>query len=163
MSVNRVILLGRITNELDLKQTQSGLDVLRFTVAVDRYSKNGDDTADFLSCVAFGQRATFIEQYFGKGRMIAIEGSLKSGSYEKDGVKHYTTDIWVDNASFTGEKKNDGSGYSAPAEPAPKEQKSAPKQPASRKAVQKEAEAEQMSIGDLNDFEEIFSDGPVPF
>ena len=161
--LNRVILMGRITHDLDLKKTQSGLDVLRFTVAVDRYSKNGDDTADFLSCVAFGQRAEFIEKYFGKGRMIALEGSLKSGSYEKDGVKHYTTDIWVDNVSFTGEKKSDSSGYSAPAESAPKEKKSAPKQPASKKAVQKETEAEQMSIGDLSDFEEIFSDGPVPF
>ena len=163
MSVNRVILLGRITNELDLKQTQSGLDVLRFTIAVDRYSKNGDDTADFLSCVAFGQRATFIKQYFGKGRMIAVEGSLKSGSYEKDGVKHYTTDIWVDNASFTGEKKSDSnSEYSDPtAEPKP-ERKAAPKQQtAARKP--KEKEPEQISIGDLDDFEEIFSDGPVPF
>lgn len=159
MSVNRVILLGRITNELDLKQTQSGLDVLRFTVAVDRYSKTDENLTDFLNCVAFGQRATFIEQYFGKGRMIAIEGSLKSGSYEKDGVKHYTTDIWVDNASFTGEKKNDGgSEYSVPAaepKPAPKQQTAARKP--------KEKEPEQVSIGDLNDFEEIFSDGEVPF
>lgn len=162
--LNRVILMGRITHDLALKQTQSGLDVLRFTVAVDRYSKNGDDTADFLSCVAFGQRATFIEQYFGKGRMIAVEGSLKSGSYEKDGVKHYTTDIWVDNVSFTGEKKNDSSGgYSAPAELPIQEQKAEKKQTASRKAREKEVEAEQLSIGDLDDFEEIFSDGPVPF
>lgn len=106
--INSVILMGRITQDLELKQTPNGVAVLSFTVAVDRsYAKQGEEKqSDFISCVAWKERAEFISKYFGKGRMIAIEGQLRTRTYEdKNGSKHYVTEVYVDNASFTGEKK----------------------------------------------------------
>lgn len=108
MGLNKTILLGRITQDLELKQTPNGVSVLSFTVAVDRnFAKQGEEKqSDFISCVAWKERAEFISRYFGKGRMIAVEGQLRTRTYEdKNGVKHYVTEVYVDNASFTGEKK----------------------------------------------------------
>ena len=107
MALNKVIILGRITQDLELKQTPSGVSVLSFTVAVDRsYTKGEEKQSDFISCVAWKERAEFISRYFGKGRMIAVEGQLRTRTYEdKHGSKHYITEVYVDNASFTGEKK----------------------------------------------------------
>lgn len=107
MGINRVLLLGRITKDLEIRQSQSGTAVLRFTVAVDRPQKNGEKSADFINCIAFGQTAEFIGRYFGKGRMIAIEGNIKTGSYQnKNGDTVYTTDVIVERTSFTGEQKS---------------------------------------------------------
>jgi single-strand DNA-binding protein len=107
MGLNKTIILGRITQDLELKQTPNGVSVLSFTVAVDRnYTKGEEKQSDFISCVAWKERAEFISRYFGKGRMIALEGQLRTRTYEdKNGVKHYVTEVFVDNASFTGEKK----------------------------------------------------------
>lgn len=108
MGLNKTILLGRITQDLELKQTPNGVSVLSFTVAVDRnFTKQGEEKqSDFISCVAWKERAEFISRYFGKGRMIAVEGQLRTRTYEdKHGSKHYVTEVYVDNASFTGEKK----------------------------------------------------------
>ena len=108
MGLNKTILLGRITQDLELKQTPNGVSVLSFTVAVDRnFAKQGEEKqSDFISCVAWKERAEFISRYFGKGRMIAVEGQLRTRTYEdKNGSKHYVTEVYVDNASFTGEKK----------------------------------------------------------
>lgn len=110
--LNKVIIMGRITKELEVRQTPSGTAVLRFTVAVDRPVKQGEKQTDFINCVAFGQRAEFISRYFGKGRLIAIEGNIKTGSYEdKGGRTVYTTDIWVDSVSFTGEKSENNCDF----------------------------------------------------
>ncbi len=105
--LNKVILMGRISRELEIRQTQGGTAVLSFSVAVERMpaKQGGEKQTDFINCVAFGKKAEFISKFFGKGRMIAIEGNLKTGSYEKDGHKHFTTDVWVESASFTGEAK----------------------------------------------------------
>lgn len=103
--INKVIIMGRIVNNLELRQTTSGTEVLRFTVAVDRYSKDKENDTDFISCVAFGKSASFIANNFSKGRMIAIEGNLKTGSYEKNGQKVYTTDVIVDKAHFCGDRQ----------------------------------------------------------
>lgn len=107
MALNKVIIMGRITQDLELKQTPNGVSVLSFTVAVDRnYTKGEEKQSDFISCVAWKERAEFISRYFGKGRMIAVEGQLRTRTYEdKNGVKHYVTEVYVDQASFTGEKK----------------------------------------------------------
>lgn len=109
MGISRTVLLGRITQDLELKQTPNGVAVLSFTVAVDRsYTKGEEKQSDFISCVAWKERAEFISRYFGKGRMIAVEGQLRTRTYEdKHGSKHYVTEVYVDNASFTGEKKAD--------------------------------------------------------
>lgn len=114
--MNVVILTGRITKDLELRQTTGGKEVLRFSVAVDRYSKDKENDTDFISCVAFGKSASFIANYFSRGRMIAIEGNLKTGSFEKNGQKIYTTDVIVDKAHFCGDRQTNGNapqnGYS---------------------------------------------------
>lgn len=103
--LNTVILMGRITQDLELKQTQNGTSVLSFNVAVDRgYVKQGEERqTDFITCVAWRQTAEFISKYFSKGRMIALEGNLRTRTYDdKNGSKHYVTEVYVSSASFTG-------------------------------------------------------------
>lgn len=115
MSLNKVIIMGRITHELEIKQTTGGTAVLQFTVALDRYSKSEEKQADFISCVAWRQTAEFIAKYFGKGRMIAVTGTLHSRTYEdKNGSKHYVTEVYVDSADFTGEPKASQTAQGAP-------------------------------------------------
>lgn len=105
--LNRTVLMGRITRDLELRQTPSGVSTVSFTLAVDRsYVKQGEERqADFISCVAWRQTAEFITKYFRKGSLIALEGQLRSRVYDdNNGVKHYVTEVFVDNVSFTGEK-----------------------------------------------------------
>ena len=91
----------------DLRFTPgNGNAVSRFTVAVNRQFKK--DETDFISCAAFGKTAETISQYFVKGQQIALSGSIRTGSYEKDGVKHYTTDVVVESFDFIGSKDNNG-------------------------------------------------------
>lgn len=107
MALNTVIIMGRITHDLEIKQTQSGIASLRFSVAVDRYSKDDEKKTDFINCVAYRNSAEFIGKYFGKGRMIAITGSLHTYNYDdNNGVKRYVTEVIVDSADFTGEPKH---------------------------------------------------------
>lgn len=102
--MNNVSLIGRLTKDPDLKTTQSGLSVCRFTVAVDRpYSK--EKKTDFINCLAWRQTADFICKYFAKGQRIALIGSIQTGSYEKDGSKVYTTEVNVSSVEFCENKK----------------------------------------------------------
>ncbi|MBQ9894732.1 MAG: single-stranded DNA-binding protein [Ruminococcus sp.] len=165
--MNKVILMGRLTADPELRQTQSGVSSCRFTVAVNRNfvdKQSGERQADFITCVAWRQTAEFVTRYFNKGSMICVEGSLRTGSYQDrnhSDVTHYTTDVYVDNVEFTGSKKESGGngGYGAPQNnynnnySAPPQQ-AAPQQPAAN---------DSMSYGNLSDFEEILSDGDVPF
>lgn len=135
--LNRVVLMGRIATELEIKQTQSGMAVLSFSLAVERpYTKQGEEKqSDFINCVAWRQQAEFINKYFAKGRMIALEGNLRTRAYDdKNGTKHYITEVYIDSVSFTGEAKKD-----------------------SEKAKPSEQGAS------LDDFEEILSDNGIPF
>ena len=100
--MNKVILLGRLTKDPDERKSGE-MTITRFSVAVDRRTKDGQ-TADFPSCVAFGKTAEFISKFFHKGMRIALEGHIQTGSYEKDGVKVYTTDVVVENAEFAESK-----------------------------------------------------------
>ena len=103
--MNLVVLMGRVTSDIEVKKTQSGVSVARFSVAVDRPSKQGEEKkTDFISVVAWRGTAEFCGKYFSKGKMIAIEGSIQTGSYEKDGVKRNTFDIVANNVSFCGDK-----------------------------------------------------------
>lgn len=105
--MNSVQLTGRLTRDPEVKYTGDGLSIARFTLAVNRRfkSESGPD-ADFISCVAFGKTAEFIEKYFSKGRKMDLNGRIQTGSYtNKDGQKVYTTDIVVENVEF-GESKN---------------------------------------------------------
>lgn len=106
--MNTCILMGRLTAEPELRSTQSGLSVVQFTVAVDRdYIKQGEERqADFINCVAWRQTAEFISRYFGKGKMIAVEGSIQTRNYEdKHGNKRTAVEVIVNKAHFTGEKQ----------------------------------------------------------
>lgn len=108
MALNQVVIMGRITHDLEIKQTQSGTAVLSFTVAVERsFVRQGEERqADFITCVAWRNQAEFINRYFAKGRMIAIVGNLRTRTYDdKNGTKHYVTEVYVDEAQFTGEMK----------------------------------------------------------
>lgn len=110
--MNKVILLGRLTRDPELRTTPSGVSVCSFSIAVNRrFAKEGQQTADFINCVAWRQTAEFICKYFAKGRMIAVVGSLTTGRYEKDGQTHYTTDVTVDEAYFA-DSKNSSSNLS---------------------------------------------------
>ena len=113
---NKVILMGRITKDIELKATQTGTSVCGFTVAVDRRftDKGGERQTDFFNCVAWRQQAEFIAKYFSKGNLILVEGELQTRNYkDKDGRTVYVTEIIVDRASFTGEKKRAGAAVSA--------------------------------------------------
>lgn len=102
--MNHVCLMGRLTAEPELKRTQTGKDVLSFTLAVDRGYGDKKST-DFLSCVAWEHTARFVNQYFRKGSLIAVEGSIQTRSYEdKNGNKRTATEIVVSQTHFTGEK-----------------------------------------------------------
>jgi single-strand DNA-binding protein len=151
--MNRVILIGRLTADPELRQTQSGVAVCRFTVAVDRKFKNkdtGEKEADFITCQAWRQTAEFVGRYFTKGSMIALEGSLRTGKYQDKNhsdVTHYTTDVMVKNVEFCGGKKeNSGGGNYEPA--------AVPAQEIVNQA---------QSMGVPSEFEEILSDGELPF
>lgn len=191
--MNKVILMGRLTADPELRQTQNGTTSCRFTIAINRRMANkqtGERQADFISCTAWEQRAEFVNRYFKKGSMICVEGTLRTGSYQDKNhpdVTHYTTDVWVDNVEFTGSKAESGTtggfngnnnynngysvpqnnynnGYSAPQgnyNPAPQNNYnngySAPPQQSDV------PDNNSMSYGNINDYEEILSDGDVPF
>jgi len=115
---NRAILMGRICNDLEVKTTPSGVTVLSFRIAVDRsYQAKGEERkSDFFNCVAWRQTADFISRFFSKGRMILVEGELQTRQYvDKNNVTQNIVELIVDNARFTGEKKQDGGGSYAPA------------------------------------------------
>lgn len=125
--MNSVSLMGRLTADPELKTTQSGLSFCRFTVAADRYSKDGEDKTDFISCVAWRSTAEFICNYFLKGNKIALIGSIQTGSYtDKDGRKVYTTDVNTDKVFFCESKKESSSESNTKSSKARKARKEEP-------------------------------------
>lgn len=106
--MNAVQLVGRFTRDPDVRYTDGGLSIARFTIAVDRrFKKEGEQAADFINCVSFGKTAEFIEKYFGKGMRIGVTGRIQTGSYtNNDGVKVYTTDVIVEAVEFVESKSN---------------------------------------------------------
>ena len=105
--LNRSIIMGRITANPELRQTQGGVSVLSFTVAVDsRFTnQNGERQTNFIHCVAWRHTAEFISKYFVKGQMIAVDGSLQSRSYvDKNGNNRSVLELVVENVSFCGSK-----------------------------------------------------------
>lgn len=110
--MNKVILIGRLTKDPDLRfAAGSGKAVTRFTMAVNRPMKR--DEADFINCIAFGKTGETIAQYLTKGRQLAITGNIRTGSYEKDGVTRYTTDVIVDSFEFISGGDNGSRGGSS--------------------------------------------------
>ncbi len=122
--MNKVILMGRLVRDPEVRYSQgeNATAIARYTLAVDRRfnRNNGEDSADFIGCVAFGRQAEFAEKYLHKGTKIALTGRIQTGSYtNKDGVRVYTTDIVVEEQEFA-ESKNASAGgaseggYTAP-------------------------------------------------
>ena len=112
--MNKVVLIGRLVADPEIRITQSGKCVASYRLAVDRaFKSEGQPDADFISCVAWGKNGEFCQKYLHKGMKIAVEGRIQTGSYTKeDGTKVYTTDVIVEHHEFCESKPN---GQTAPA------------------------------------------------
>lgn len=125
--VNQVVLVGRITRDLELKATSNGREVVSFSLAVNRNFKNanGEYDADFINCVAFGQQARFMDTYLGKGRLISVVGRLNTRNYENNvGQRVYVTEVIVEQVNpldsaqnRTNNVNNYDGGFSQPTAP----------------------------------------------
>ena len=139
MALNRVILYGRLTKDVELRQTNSGISVARFTVACDRQFANketGKREADFIEVQAWRNTADFVGKYFKKGDAITVEGSIRNNNYEdKNGVKHYGYVVMADNVGFGGSKSDNQHG----------------------------GQTAQQGNVDFGEYEEVLSDGEIPF
>ena len=124
--MNKVILMGRLTRDPEVRYSQgeNAMAIARYTLAVDRRqsrnNQNGEQTADFIQCVAFGRSGEFAEKYFRKGMKVLVTGRIQTGSYtNKDGQRVYTTDVVVEDQEFAESKnasQNNGGGGFAPAD-----------------------------------------------
>ncbi|MDE5564748.1 MAG: single-stranded DNA-binding protein [Oscillospiraceae bacterium] len=201
---NRVILMGRLTRDPELRTTQNGIAMCRFSIAVERnFAKQGEERqTDFFDITVWQQQAEFVCKFFTKGRMIHVEGRLQNDNYtDNNGVKHYRTAIIAERISFCGDKRSDNGGGGQYGDPysgqsyggnqyqnqlyngggnqsygnggqqqynnggynngggqyqqQPPRQQTPP--PQANRAPQP------IELGDLGDFEEILSDGEVPF
>lgn len=114
-NINKVILGGRLTNDVELKQTPSGVSVAQFSLAVNRsYSKDGQQQTDFINCTAWRQTAEFISKYFHKGSSLCIVGNIQVRSWnDQNGQKRYATDVIVDEALFVDSKNESQSAGTA--------------------------------------------------
>lgn len=147
--MNKVILMGRLTSDPELKTTPNGVSVTSFSLAVDRnYVKQGGERkTDFINIVAWRQRAEFICKYFSKGQLIALDGSIETRTYvDKNGNNRTAFEVLVENAYFTGDKRAQGDYHQQNA-PSP-----IPQEPASTYAS-----------GDAGDFEDMPLDEDLPF
>ena len=117
--MNKVILVGRLTRDPDTHATANS-QYTRSSLAVDRrFKQDGQPTADFPNCIAWGKTAEFVDKYFHKGMKIGLEGRIQTGSYEKDGRTVYTTDILVESVEFVESKNASGGSSNNGAAPAP--------------------------------------------
>lgn len=136
--LNKVIIMGRLVADPEVRQTPSNISVCRFTVAVDRnFVPQGQERqADFINVIAWRHTAEFVGKYFSKGSLIVVEGALQTGSYtdkKYPDVKHYTTDILAEHVYFGGSKKDSGTAQTPD------------------------------DIGDLSEYEEIIGGEDLPF
>lgn len=116
LNLNKVILAGRLTSDVELKQTPSGVSVCSFTLAINRkYSKEGgQQQTDFIQCQAWRNTAEFIARYFKKGSALCISGSIQTRSWtDSNNQKRYATEVVADEAMFV-DGKNDSQGTEAP-------------------------------------------------
>lgn len=170
--LNKIIIQGRLVADPDYRQTQSGVSVCRIRVACERSIANkqtGERESDFIGCTCWRTSADFVNKWFHKGDMILVEGSLHNNDYtDRDGVKHYAMDVAVDSVNFCGKRE------SAPA-PAQGTQRAGGQITTSTPNVARQgaqtvhtyqqdvAQQAPMQMGDLSAFEDIISDGDVPF
>lgn len=120
--MNKVVLVGRLARDPELRTTQSGTPVVSFTVACDRrFVRQGEERqADFIGCVAWNKTAEFVSRYFTKGMRIALEGRIQTRSYDdQSGNKRYITEVIAEDVEFAQSKNESGAGFAAPAYAAP--------------------------------------------
>lgn len=100
--MNKVVLIGRLTRDPELRYTSSNIPSARFSLAVDRpfQNQNGERETDFINIVVWRKQAENVSKYISKGSLVAVEGRIQTGSYEKDGQRIYTTDVVADNVQF---------------------------------------------------------------
>lgn len=113
--INRVVLVGRLTKDPELRYTPSGIPVTRFTMAVNRTFTNqqGEREADFINCIAWRKQAENLANYMRKGSQIGIDGRIQTGSYEgQDGKRVYTTEVVADSIQFLESKNPQNNSYS---------------------------------------------------
>ena len=118
--MNKVILVGNLTKDPELTTTQSGINVARFTIAVQRKFKNANDEyeSDFINCVAWRSSAEFIHKYFNKGNKIGVVGSIQTRSYDaEDGTKRHVTEVVVEECEFVQSKKGDSNNQAEDTKP----------------------------------------------
>ena len=161
--MNSILITGRLCADPELRQTQSGVSVCQFCVAVNRRFANkqtGEREADFISCVAWRQTADFVSRYFRKGGWIELSGELRNNDYtDQNGTKHHSMVVHCDNVGFVGNRDGAQSTQSAPPSGHTVSPQSAPVHTYQWDVAQQTP----MQLGDLSDFEEILSDGETPF
>lgn len=116
--MNRVVLIGRLAADPDIRHTQAGKCVASYRLAVDRaFKSDGQPEADFINCVAWGKNGEFCQKYLHKGTKIAIEGRIQTRTYDdKDGKKVYVTEVIVEHHEFCESKRSSDSGSYEPAQ-----------------------------------------------
>ena len=140
MAINKVFIKGNISNEVELKQTQSGTSVCSFNVAVNRFTRENEAKADFFTVVAWSQKAEFVSKYFKKGSGIVIVGRLENREWtDKQGNKRISTEIIAEEIDFVGNKESSTEAKNEPYVPTP------------------------YFTGNSQNFEEIPGDEPLPF
>ena len=121
--MNKVILMGRLTRDPEVRYTtgEKQMSIARYTLAVDRrFKRDGEQTADFISCVAFDRNAEFAEKYLKQGTKVCVTGRIQTGSYtNKDGVKVYTTDVVIEECEFAESKNASANSGFSQARPEP--------------------------------------------
>ena len=154
MAFNKVFIMGNISNELELKQTQSGTSVCSFNVAVNRYAKDPREAkTDFFTVVAWQQKAEFVSRYFKKGQAIVVCGRLENREWtDKQGNKRISTEIIAEEVSFAGGKENSAEGKN-----------NAPTQPYMPNAYTQYPTDNFASTQNSQNFEEIPGDETLPF
>ena len=175
---NKIVIMGRLCANPELKQTQSGVSVCKIRVAVNRPKNKdtGEQTADFFNVTSFKGTAEMISRYFTKGKMILVEGQMHNNDYtDQNGVKHYAMEILANSVAFCGDSAQNGnqnggqaaqpSGY--PAQPnnyaVPAQGYAQPQRPAQAAMPQARNSQQNLSIGNLSEFEDILSEGELPF
>lgn len=153
--MNKCVLLGRIATDVELRKTQTGIESCVFTIAINNgKDKNGNEReADFIPCRAWRETACFIAKWFSKGKMILVEGKFKTDKYQHKkypDVTVYNSYVLVNNVEFCGDKGNS-------------QQTTQPTAQNVVQAAQNSGIDTKMDTGSLGEFEEILSDGEIPF
>ena len=151
-SFNKVILIGNMTADPELKQTTSGISVCSFSIAVNRrFSKDGEQACDFITIQAWRQQAEFVSKYFKKGKPILVCGQLQTRTWtDKQGDKRYATEVVADEVSFVGNSESTSEAKNQPVANPSTYTPSAYTQPS-------------MNLSSAPHFEEIPNDGDLPF